>query len=254
MHGSAVAGRPRTENVVFLDSVGKTYGTRERTVAALTEVTVGFPAGTFTAIMGPSGSGKSTLLQCAAGLDRPTTGRVLLAGTDLTGASETDLTLLRRNRIGFVFQSLNLVPALTAAQNIGLPLRLAGRRPARSEILAVLDAVGLRGRGGHRPAELSGGQQQRVAVARALITRPAVLFADEPTGALDTASSREVLGLLANLVDEHGQTVIMVTHDPVAASHAARVIFLADGRLVGELNAPTPDAVAARMTGLEGGW
>jgi putative ABC transport system ATP-binding protein len=201
--------------------------------------------------MGPSGSGKSTLLQVAAGLDRPTSGEVRLAGQDLAGLSETRLTMLRRQRAGFVFQSFNLLASLTAEQNVALPLRLAGHRPSRPQVREALAAVGLADRLRHRPAELSGGQQQRVAIARAMITRPDVLFADEPTGMLDSASSRQVLALLRTMVKARGQTVIMVTHDPVAAACADRVVFLADGRLAGELASPTARSVAARMTDLE---
>ncbi|TDD32975.1 ABC transporter ATP-binding protein [Actinomadura sp. KC06] len=244
--GQAVPGA-----AVRLTAVTRTYGSGEGKVTALAGVTLEFTAGTFTAIMGPSGSGKSTLLQCAAGLDRPDEGRVDLAGTDLTGLGETRLTLLRRDRIGFVFQSFNLMPSLTAEQNVGLPLHLAGRRPKKSEIAAVLQDVGLADRAGHRPSQLSGGQQQRVAIARALVTRPAVLFADEPTGALDSSTSRDVLIMLRSLVDQRGQTIVMVTHDPVAASYADRVVFLADGGLVGEMEQPTAEAVAAQMTRLE---
>ncbi|MFD3992145.1 ABC transporter ATP-binding protein [Streptomyces sp. NPDC058583] len=222
-----------------------------RDVRALDGVDLDFRAGTFTAVMGPSGSGKSTLLQCAAGLDRPTSGQVEVGGVALEGLSERRLTLLRRDRIGFVFQSFNLLPALTAAQNVALPLRLAGRRPSRTEVREALARVGLAGRERHRPGELSGGQQQRVAIARALITRPAVLFGDEPTGALDSTTSREVLDMLRELVDRDGQTIVMVTHDPVAAARADRVVFLVDGRVAGELPAPTVEAVAARMTALE---
>ncbi|WP_435969387.1 ABC transporter ATP-binding protein [Streptomyces sp. Qhu_M48] len=222
-----------------------------RDVRALDGVDLDFHAGTFTAVMGPSGSGKSTLLQCAAGLDRPTAGQVEVGGVALEGLSERRLTLLRRDRIGFVFQSFNLLPALTAAQNVALPLRLAGRRPSRTEVREALARVGLAGRERHRPGELSGGQQQRVAIARALITRPAVLFGDEPTGALDSTTSREVLDMLRELVDRDGQTIVMVTHDPVAAARADRVVFLVDGRVADELPAPTVEAVAARMTTLE---
>ncbi|MFD8640745.1 ABC transporter ATP-binding protein [Streptomyces zaomyceticus] len=222
-----------------------------RDVRALDGVDLDFHAGTFTAVMGPSGSGKSTLLQCAAGLDRPTAGRVEVGGVALEGLSERRLTLLRRDRIGFVFQSFNLLPSLTAAQNVALPLRLAGRRPSRTEVREALARVGLSGRERHRPGELSGGQQQRVAIARALITRPAVLFGDEPTGALDSTTSREVLGMLRELVDRDGQTIVMVTHDPVAAARADRVVFLVDGRVAGELPGPTVETVAARMTALE---
>ncbi|MER6481640.1 ABC transporter ATP-binding protein, partial [Streptomyces filamentosus] len=223
---------------------------RHGEVRALDGVDLDVAAGTFTAVMGPSGSGKSTLLRCAAGLDRPDAGRVEVAGTALEGLGERRLTLLRRDRIGFVFQSFNLLPTLTAAQNVALPLRLAGRRPARGEVRAALARVGLAGRERHRPAELSGGQCQRVAVARALIARPAVLFADEPTGALDSTTGAEVMDLLRALVDEEGRTLVMVTHDPVAAARADRVVFLADGRLAGELAAPTAGAVAARLADL----
>ncbi|MGW1885748.1 ABC transporter ATP-binding protein [Streptomyces sp. NPDC001970] len=223
-----------------------------RDVVALDGVDLDIPSGTFTAVMGPSGSGKSTLLQCAAGLDRPTSGTVQVGGTTLTGLSERRLTLLRRDRIGFVFQAFNLIPSLTAAQNVALPLRLAGRRPSRAQVREALTAVGLADRARHRPSELSGGQQQRVALARALITRPAVLFGDEPTGALDTTTGRAVLVMLRELVDREGQTLVMVTHDPVAASYADRVVFLVDGRVVGELTSPSAGQVAAAMTHLEG--
>jgi len=239
------------EIAVALHGVSKVYRSRSGAVTALRDVSVDLPAGTFTAIMGPSGSGKSTLLQCAAGLDRPTSGEVYLSGQPLGKLSETKLTLLRRERIGFVFQSFNLLPSLTAELNVALPLRLAGRRPSRQQVRAVLATVGLADRARHRPAQLSGGQQQRVAIARALIAKPDVLFADEPTGALDSTTGREVLGLLRGLVDRERQTIVMVTHDAVAASYADRVVFLADGRLVDELVAPTPQSVAERMTGLE---
>ena len=235
------------DEIVSLRSITKRYDA----VVALADVTIGFAAGTFTAIMGPSGSGKSTLLQCAAGLDRPDSGTVVVAGTDLGVLSEKRLTLLRRARIGFVFQSFNLLPSLTAAQNVGLPLRLAGRRPDRAEVRAALADVGLTGREQNYPAQLSGGQQQRVAIARALVTRPAVVFADEPTGALDSAAGRDVRTMLRELVDLHHQTIVMVTHDPIAAAAADRVVFLADGRLVAELTEPTPASVAAHMTRLE---
>ncbi|MEV8018902.1 ABC transporter ATP-binding protein [Streptomyces sp. NPDC086554] len=240
-----------TTTAVRLTAVRRLY----RDVTALDGVDLQLASGTFTAIMGPSGSGKSTLLQCAAGLDRPTSGTVEVGGTELTGLSERRLTLLRRDRIGFVFQSFNLLPSLTAAQNVALPLRLAGRRPSRTEIRDALARVGLTDRARHRPGELSGGQQQRVALARALVTRPAVLFGDEPTGALDTTTSREVLVLLRALVEGEGQgegqTVVMVTHDPVAASYADRVVFLVDGRVADEAVAPDSGEVARRMAGLE---
>jgi putative ABC transport system ATP-binding protein len=235
------------DDVVRLESVRKVYGNG---VVALNDVSLGFARGTFTAVMGPSGSGKSTFLHCAAGLDRPTSGSVWLDGVDLGGLRENALTRLRRDRVGFIFQSFNLLPALTVQQNITLPLTLAGRRADKRALAAVLDRVGLADRRKHRPAELSGGQQQRVAIARALITRPAVIFADEPTGALDTRTAREVLGLIREPVAAAGQTVVMVTHDPVAASFADRVVFLADGRFVDALNRPTADSVAARMAHL----
>jgi putative ABC transport system ATP-binding protein len=246
------AGRTRmtdqTADAVRLLSVTRRYG---NDVTALDDVTLGFPVGTFTAVMGPSGSGKSTLLQCAAGLDRPSSGTVIVAGQDLTRLSERRLTLLRREHLGFVFQSFNLLPALTAEQNVELPLRLAGRRLDRALVRSCLAEVGLADRATHRPGQLSGGQQQRVAIARALSTNPAVLFADEPTGALDTRTSREVLTLLRDLVDRRGQTVVMVTHDPVAASYAHQVVFLADGRVAGTRSDPTVQTVLADLTRLE---
>ncbi|MFE2408694.1 ABC transporter ATP-binding protein [Kitasatospora sp. NPDC059408] len=239
------------EAVLRLEQLHRTYGTGPEAVHALRGVDVEFARGTFTAVMGPSGSGKSTLLQCAAGLDRPDTGRVTLDGTDLATLTETRLTVLRREKLGFVFQAFNLVGSLTAEQNVGLPLRLAGRRPDREQVHRALDQVGLGQRTGHLPSQLSGGQQQRVAIARALIARPRVLFADEPTGALDSSSSRDVLALLRDLVDREGQSTVMVTHDPVAASYADRVLFLADGRLADDLARPSAQQVAERMTALE---
>jgi putative ABC transport system ATP-binding protein len=196
--------------------------------------------------MGPSGSGKSTLLHCMAGLERLDGGSVSLWGNDITGASEKSLTALRRARIGFVFQSFNLVTSLTAEQNVALPLRLAGSRPSRADVRAALEAVGLRDRAGHKPDELSGGQQQRVAIARAMVTRPSVLFADEPTGALDTASARVVLELMAGMT-AGGQTIVMVTHDPVTAASADTVVFLRDGRIVDRLQRPSTSQVAERL-------
>jgi putative ABC transport system ATP-binding protein len=251
--GRGSAGPAPDGAVVALRQVTKTYGKGASAVQALREVTVALPRGSFTAVMGPSGSGKSTLMHCAAGLDRPTSGTVHLGEVELTGLREPRLTVLRRQRVGFVFQAFNLLASLTAAQNITLPLRLAGARPDPAWLRQVLDRVGLTGRAGHRPAQLSGGQQQRVAIARALVTRPEVVFADEPTGALDTRTGREVLGLLRQVVDGLGQTVVMVTHDPVAAAYADRVLFLADGRLVGELTDPTAAGIAERMTHLEVG-
>ncbi|MFJ8027012.1 ABC transporter ATP-binding protein [Streptomyces sp. NPDC096311] len=240
-----------TNYAIQLRSVTRQYGAGSGSVTALDQVSLAFPRGTFTAVMGPSGSGKSTLLQCAAGLDRPTAGSVTVGDTELTKLSETKLTLLRRERIGFVFQAFNLLPSLTAEQNVALPLRLAGRRPPKARVREVLRQVGLGDRAGHRPSEMSGGQQQRVALARALITRPEVLFGDEPTGALDSQTSREVLSLLRGMVDTEGQTIIMVTHDPVAASYADRVVFLVDGRVNGELVGASAGDIATRMTKLE---
>jgi putative ABC transport system ATP-binding protein len=226
----------------------KTYGEGQAKVVALDEVTLDLCAGEFTAVMGPSGSGKSTLLHCCAALDSATSGSVYLGDTDLTRLKDKDLTRLRRDRIGFVFQSFNLVPTLTAEENITLPMAIAGRRPDQEWYDAVIETVELRDRLGHRPSELSGGQQQRVAVARALVSRPDIVFADEPTGNLDSRSGAEVLGLLRRCVDEYGQTIVMVTHDPVAAAYTDRVLFLADGRLVDELRQPDRDRVLERMS------
>ncbi|MFI6656598.1 ABC transporter ATP-binding protein [Streptomyces sp. NPDC050523] len=233
-----------------LVKVSKTYGSDDGAVKALDGVTLGLGRGTFTAVMGPSGSGKSTLLQCAAGLDRPDSGIVRVDGTELTGDGEAELTRFRRGRVGFVFQQYNLLETLTVAQNTVLPLKLAGRRVDRGRAREILTQVGLGDRLGHRPDQLSGGQRQRVAIARALVTEPRVIFADEPTGALDTRSARDVLRLLQEAVRVHGRTVVMVTHDPVAASYADAVLFLADGRLVGRMDAPAADAVAERLAHL----
>ena len=237
---------------IALREVRKVYGSGEAAVTALDGVTIDLPPRSFTAIMGPSGSGKSTLMHVAAGLDRSTSGEVACGDTELTHLSERRLTLLRRERIGFVFQAFNLIPSLTVAQNIALPLRLDGRRARRSELREIAGRVGLQDRMRHRPAQLSGGQQQRVAIARALITHPEVVFADEPTGALDTRTGQGVLGLLRNLVDGEGHTVVMVTHDPVAAAYADRVLLLADGRVAGVLDAPTVDDVAEQLAHLGG--
>ena len=230
----------------------KVYGTGDAAVRALDEVDVSFEGGRFTAIMGPSGSGKSTLLHCLAGLDELTSGEVYLGDVELGSLSEKQLTVLRRDRIGFVFQSYNLIPTLDASENITLPMRLAGRRPDREWVDSVIDTVGLRDRLSHRPSELSGGQQQRVAVARALASRPDVVFADEPTGNLDSRSSTEVLQLLRHAREELQQTIVMVTHDPVAASYADTAVFLADGRLAGSLDQPTASAVLDYLKTLEG--
>ncbi|WP_235927901.1 ABC transporter ATP-binding protein [Goekera deserti] len=217
---------------------------------ALDGVDVAFARGAFTAIMGPSGSGKSTLLHCLAGLDTTTSGSVWLGDTELTGSSDEQLTALRRQRIGFVFQAFNLLPTLSAQENMVLPMQLAGQRPDRAWTDAVVGRLGLRDRLRHRPHELSGGQQQRVAVARALLPRPDVVFADEPTGNLDSRAGTEVLGLLRSAVRETGQTVVMVTHDPIAAAHADRVVLLADGRLAGEVHRPTSDSIIDALRGL----
>jgi putative ABC transport system ATP-binding protein len=229
----------------------RTYGEGAGAVAALTGVDLAFAPGTFTAVMGPSGSGKSTLLGCAAGLERPTGGRVVIDGQDITDWDEDDRTRLRRDRIGFVFQGFHLMPYLTAEQNVGLPLRLAGRREDRGRVRDLLERVGLDDRARHLPDALSGGQQQRVAIARALVTDPAVVLADEPTGALDSTTARDVLGLLRDSVDSLRQTVVMVTHDPVAASYADTVVFLVDGRVAGRMDGPTADAVAGQMAHLD---
>jgi putative ABC transport system ATP-binding protein len=241
------------DEVVRLDAVTKRYGRRTAATMALDTVTLGFGRGSFTAVMGPSGSGKSTLLHCAAGLDRPTAGRVTIDGMDLTGMSERALARLRRERVGFVFQSFNLLPELSAADNVALPLRLSGRHPRRATVTQALDLVGLAGKRRARPGQLSGGEQQRVAIARALIGTPSIVFADEPTGALDSATTAEVLGLLAAAVRTGSTTVVMVTHDPVAAVHGDRVVFLADGQIVGELQQPGVDAVADQMAHLTDG-
>ncbi len=245
---------PHTEpaaEALRLVKVTKSYGTADSAVTALDGVTLGLARGTFTAVMGPSGSGKSTLLlQCAAGLERPDSGIVRVDGTELTGAGETELTRFRRGRVGFVFQQYNLLETLTVAQNTVLPLKLAGRRVDRRRVTEILTAVGLGDRLGHRPDQLSGGQRQKAAIARALVAEPRVIFADEPTGALDTRSARDVLALLREAVRTHGRTVVMVTHDPVAASWADSVLFLADGRLAGRMDAPAADAVAERLAHL----
>jgi putative ABC transport system ATP-binding protein len=242
-----------TDAAVAMTEVEKVYGTGPGRVVALAGVTKAFGRGSFTAVMGPSGSGKSTFLHCAAGLDAPTSGSVVLDGVELAGLDEDALTRLRRDRVGFVFQSMNLLPALTVEQNIGLPMRLAGGRPDRALVEEIAGRVGLANRLTHRPGELSGGQQQRVAIARALVTGPAVIFADEPTGSLDTRAAAEVLALLGEAARDGEQSIVMVTHDPVAASHADRCHFMADGDFVGELANPTAAAVAERMTSL-GAW
>ncbi|MFI6077404.1 ABC transporter ATP-binding protein [Actinoplanes sp. NPDC051343] len=233
-----------------LQGVGRIFTGTGQPVTALRDVSFSLRSGTFTSIMGPSGSGKTTLLQVAAGLDRPTSGQVVLDGVDLTGLGEAALTKLRRRRIGFVFQQYNLLPALTVEENVSLPLKLARRRVDRDLRRALLTRVGLAEYRDRRPGEISGGQQQRAAIARTLLASPAVTFADEPTGALDQASARGVLQLLRESVDTDGRTVVMVTHDPIAASYADTVLFLADGRLVDEMHNPVAEQVAARITQL----
>ncbi|MGV9760830.1 ABC transporter ATP-binding protein [Streptomyces tricolor] len=235
---------------VELRGVRREYGRGAGVVHALAGIDLALPRGTFTAVMGPSGSGKSTFLQCAAGLDRPSAGSVRLGGTEITGMRENQLTELRRSRLGFVFQAFNLLPSLTVEQNVLLPMRLAGQRQDRRRAEAMLARVGLADKARRRPGELSGGQQQRVAIARALVTDPDVVFADEPTGALDTGTAAEVLGLLRHAVDTLGATVVMVTHDPAAAAWADRVLFLAHGAFAGGIDRGSPEQIAARMAAL----
>ena len=233
-------------------TVSKVYGQGDAAVRALDGVSVEFAPGQFSAIMGPSGSGKSTLMHCMAGLDKITSGQVYVGDVELNALHDKELTRLRRDAIGFIFQSYNLVPTLTAAENITLPMDIAGRKPDRDWVDRLIDTVGLRARLTHRPTELSGGQQQRVAAARALASRPSIVFADEPTGNLDSRSSAEILEFLRASVRDFAQTVVMVTHDPVAASYSERVVFLADGRIVDEMASPTADRVLDRMKGLGG--
>jgi putative ABC transport system ATP-binding protein len=238
---STTATAARTVDLV------KVYGSGDTAVRALDEVSVSFPSQRMTAIMGPSGSGKSTLLHCIAGLDDATAGKVFIGDVELGELSDRELTKLRRDRLGFVFQAFNLLPTLTAAENITLPLALAGKRPDREWFDVVVSTVGLGDRLRHRPSELSGGQQQRVAVARALASRPQIVFADEPTGNLDSRSGAEVLSFLRRAVDDLGQSIVMVTHDPVAAGHADDVVFFNDGRIVDRMSEPTPERVLDRM-------
>jgi putative ABC transport system ATP-binding protein len=240
---TAVAAPP----IVQAQELTRVFGEGETAVRALDGVTVDFPEGKFTAIMGPSGSGKSTLMHILAGLDRPTSGRVTIVGTDLSTLDDAELTELRRDNVGFVFQFFNLLPVLTAEENILLPLKLAGRDPDQERLQALIDAVGLGDRLSHRPSELSGGQQQRVAIARALLAKPAVVFADEPTGNLDSHSSEEVLNLLRRAVDEFNQTVVMVTHEPAAAAISDRVLLLVDGRIVRDEVPESPEQVVDLM-------
>ncbi|PKQ23286.1 MAG: peptide ABC transporter ATP-binding protein [Actinobacteria bacterium HGW-Actinobacteria-5] len=236
-----------TDQIASATGLTKTYGTGEAQVHALAGVSIGFGRGSFTAVMGPSGSGKSTLMHCLAGLDRPTSGEVVLGGQVISQLSDRELTAVRRDRVGFVFQAFNLLPTLTAEQNIVLPLELAGRRVDRALLAGLVDSLRLGDRLTHLPSQLSGGQQQRVAIARALITQPAVVFADEPTGALDSTSSHQLLNYLRHTSQVMEQTIVMVTHDPNAAGYADRTVLLSDGRLVDDLVAPTPDMVLAAM-------
>ncbi|NMO53487.1 ABC transporter ATP-binding protein [Actinoplanes sp. TBRC 11911] len=233
------------------DGLWKVYGDGDARVVALRDVSASFARGRFTAIMGPSGSGKSTLMHCLAGLDTATRGTVHIGGTEVSGLRDKALTRLRRDRVGFIFQQFNLLPTLTAAENIRLPLDIAGKKPDPQWWDTVIETVGLEDRLSHRPSQLSGGQQQRVACARALMSRPDVIFADEPTGNLDSHAGAEILSFLRASVREHGQTIVMVTHDPVAASYTDRVIFLADGEVVAELDHPTPEAVLEKMKARE---
>jgi putative ABC transport system ATP-binding protein len=247
---TTTAVAPVATDVVVGRALTKRYGEGDVAVDALRGVDVAFAPGSFTAIMGPSGSGKSTLMHILAGLDQPTSGSVEIAGTELAALGDHDLTLLRRSKVGFIFQSYNLLPVLTAEENVLLPLRIAGERADTGWLETLIDTVGLGARRTHRPSELSGGQQQRVAVARALITRPAVVFADEPTGNLDSESGRDVLDLLRRAVEEFGQTIVMVTHDPAAAATADRVMFLADGRVVDERAGLSVDDILDRLKAL----
>jgi putative ABC transport system ATP-binding protein len=243
---------PTTAVAARAVAASKVYGKGDTEVRALDSIDVEFSRAQYTAIMGPSGSGKSTLLHCIAGLDRLTSGQVFLGDLEISSLSEKQLTQVRRDRIGFVFQAYNLIPTLNALENITLPAALAGRKPDEAWLNQVIDAVRLRDRLTHRPAELSGGQQQRIAVARALAGSPEVIFADEPTGNLDSRSSGEILAFMREAVDSLGQTIVMVTHDPQAAAHAHRVVFLADGRIVDELSEPTADSILDRMRTLDG--
>jgi putative ABC transport system ATP-binding protein len=243
---------PTTTVAARAVEASKIYGTGDTSVHALDAINVEFPRAEYTAIMGPSGSGKSTLLHCLAGLDSLTSGHVYLGDIDLSTLSDKEVTRVRRDRVGFVFQTFNLIPTLTALENITLPVSLAGKKPDQDWLDRIVDTVSLRDRLSHRPSELSGGQQQRVAVARALVTRPEIIFADEPTGNLDSRASAEILGFMQRAVKEFGQTIVMVTHDPISASYSNRVVFLADGQIVDEVHAPTADAVLDKMRRLGG--
>jgi putative ABC transport system ATP-binding protein len=249
---AAAEAPPQTTTAARAEALTKAYGSGETRVVALDAVDVAVRRGEFVAIMGPSGSGKSTLMHCLAGLDTATSGQILIGDTEITRLKDKKLTQLRRDKVGFVFQAFNLLPTLTALENITLPMDIAGRKPDQAWVDKVIDTVGLSGRLKHRPTELSGGQQQRVACARALASRPEIIFADEPTGNLDSRAGAEILSFLRQSVDDLGQTIVMVTHDPVAASYADRVLFLADGRIVDELSEPTADSVLDRMRRFDG--
>ena len=245
---TAIAAKPiETAVAARAEHASKIYGAGEAEVRALDDISVEFQTGRFSAIMGPSGSGKSTLLHCLAGLDRLTGGKIFLGDLEISGMNEKQLTLVRRDRIGFIFQAYNLIPTLTAYENIVLPMSLAGRKPDQAYVEGVIDTLGLRNRLKHRPSELSGGQQQRVAVARALASRPSIIFADEPTGNLDSKAGAEVLTFMAQAVRDLGQTIVMVTHDPAAAGYSDRVVFLADGKIVDEMLDPEAGAILDRM-------
>jgi len=243
---------PATRVAARVENAEKTYGVGDAAVHALAGLSVEFERGHFTAIMGPSGSGKSTLLHCVAGLDELTSGAVYIGNTELGSLNDRELTLLRREKVGFIFQAFNLIPTLSAAENITLPLDIAGKKPDERWYEQVVETVGLADRLSHRPTELSGGQQQRVAAARALVSRPEIIFADEPSGNLDSTSAGELLGFMEQAVKDLGQTIVMVTHDPVAASYADRIVFLADGQVVGELLDPTQETVLDMMKELGG--
>ncbi len=250
-HTAPSSAPPRGDLAARVERVTKSYGSGDAEVKALDDVTVGIPKGRFTAIMGPSGSGKSTLMHCMAGLDSVTSGEVFIGDVELTRLDDKRLTRLRRDRIGFIFQAFNLVPTLTALENITLPLDIAGRKADQAWLDTVVDTVGLRPRLKHRPSELSGGQQQRVACARALASKPEIIFADEPTGNLDSRAGAEVLAFLRSSVREMGQTIVMVTHDPAAAAYSDEVVFLQDGRIVDTLSDPTAEKVLERMKGFD---
>ena len=250
MTSTAPSTAPSQTGIARAVNVSKVYGTGEAEVRALDDISVEFATAKFTAIMGPSGSGKSTLLHCLAGLDRVTSGHIYLGDVDISGSTEKQLTLIRRDRIGFVFQAYNLIPTLSAEENITLPLALAGKKPEEEWYRQIVQTVGLADRLKHRPNELSGGQQQRVAVARALVSRPDLMFADEPTGNLDSKAGAEILTFMKDAVEQLHQTIVMVTHDPIAAGYADRVVFLADGKIVDEMQQPTADRVLDRMKSL----